>query len=273
LRERQIPVVVIAPLSVENDVASHGLTLRLQVRREDPWRQLSPSAVLATTHSSGSGEFGWHLASEFGVPYFVVQHGVVTPFAPPLPREAHLLAWSGDDARFWTSSRRDVATTVVGSQIIWNAGHAKSNERCADDPVCFLGQLHGPELARSVTLRTVSSLSRMGPLVYRLHPAEKDKISRLVHSWWKSRGISIQSPERALADSGGPVAGIFSTGILEAAAAGRDSFCYCVRPPRWLTEFWDRYGMAPLGATCSTHVDLPDAEPASSIADLVADLA
>jgi hypothetical protein len=34
---------------------------------------------------------------------------------------------------------------------------------------------------------------------------------------------------------------MFSTGLIEAAAAGLHTYGYAVRPPQWLEAFWERY--------------------------------
>ena len=50
---------------------------------------------------------------------------------------------------------------------------------------------------------------------------------------------------------------VFSTGVLEAAAQGRDAWVDFPRPPAWLGEFWERYGMHRFGGA-------PTPAPASS---------
>ena len=64
-----------------------------------------PRSVLAAGHYTAIGEAAFLLAEETGARYFVSQHGALTPFAPPLPRAAHLLAWTDTDAAFWTAGR------------------------------------------------------------------------------------------------------------------------------------------------------------------------
>ena len=78
-----------------------------------------------------SGGFSWELSRNLCIPFVIVQHGVVTPFAPPLPEGCHLFAWtfrSGilglgtdrrDDHRCWQSDhlgrrRFTVASIRVG---------------------------------------------------------------------------------------------------------------------------------------------------------------
>ena len=52
-----------------------------------------------------------------------------------------------------------------------------------------------------------------------------------------------------LVDLPNPVVSIFSTGILEAAARGRDAWVDFPHPPLWLEEFWERYGMHRFGSS------------------------
>ena len=61
-------------------------------------RSLRPAAVLAAGHYTVIGEAAFLLAEQHGARFFVSQHGALTPFAPPLPRAAHLLVWSDADA-------------------------------------------------------------------------------------------------------------------------------------------------------------------------------
>lgn len=272
LRSRNAAVAVIAPLSFVDGLAHIGLTLRERLTTPGVWSHPKPKLILATSHCSTSGQFAWELSIKSGVPFVIVQHGVVTPFAPPLPEGCHLFAWTPEDAEFWVSGRTDVMTTVVGSQIIWDAGVSQCKvSQCKkgepEGPICFLGQLHGPELSRSTTIRTVAALARAGPVVYRPHPGETDLVSRLIHRRWQHQGIPIEPPTSRLGEKSAAVAGIFSTGILEAAASGRAAFGFCARPPSWLPEFWDRYKIKQFGTDESTRVEIPAREPASVISE------
>jgi hypothetical protein len=91
---------------------------------------------------------------------------------------------------------------------------------------------------------------------------------------WKTRGVELLAGSQSLVDAsrGRNVVGIFSTGILEAAAAGIPAFRFCVDPPRWLGELWDRYEMAPYEGEQGTVVSVPSVEPAHRIVDEVAAL-
>ena len=273
LRSRNVPVAVIAPLSIADGLAQFGLTLRERLTGSGVWKHPNPKMILATSHCSPSGRFSWALSLKSGIPFVIVQHGVVTPFAPPLPEGCHLFAWTLQDAEFWISGRSDVTTSVVGSQIIWDAGVSRWQTPEPKGPLCFLGQLHGPELSRSTTIRSLAELARKGPVAYRPHPGETDLVSRMIHHRWQLQGIRIEPPTSRLGENNPAVAGIFSTGILEAAASGRAAFGFCARPPSWLPEFWARYNIKQLGTDESTHVEIPTREPAAVISEIAEVLA
>lgn len=264
---RHAPVVVLAPLGCAVELRARGLELVGRGRDERAPSGPAPRLVLATSHAAGAGLAAWRLAADARAPFLVVQHGVVTPYAPPLPPGSHLLAWSREDAAYWAAGRPDVATTVVGSEILWEASRSGAVEDAGAEPTCFLGQLHGAELRRDTTVRTVAELAGRGPLSYRPHPAETDLASRVQHARWRRRGVAIETARRPLVAERGTVTGIFSTGILEAAASGHRAYAFCVAPPRWVEELWSRYGMARLGDRSPTAVDVGAEEPASVIAD------
>lgn len=213
-------------------------------------------------------------ASRVDASFLVVQHGILAPIAPPLPRDCELAAWSPDDAMFWTTGRSDVRTTTVGSQLLWEAAQRRDDDRVpagtADDPsMVFLGQLHGRELPRSSMARAAGSFCRSTGASYRPHPSEADLLSRLQHEVWRRRGIPIDRSTDAPGDHGETVVGMFSTGILEAAAAGAPAWSFFPDPPPWLEELWARYRIATFGSSSPTTVDVPTTEPAHAIASLV----
>jgi hypothetical protein len=155
---------------------------------------------------------------------------------------------------------------------LWKAARQSESEptEASGVPV-FLGQLHGAELDRSVTVRTVDRLAKEGPLVYRPHPAERDILSRVQHRRWARRGVVLEFANRRLAEVDRPIVGIFSTGLLEAAAAGRPAWAACVEPPEWVEELWERYSIARYGAAEPTPPpELPPTEPARAISERVA---
>ncbi len=234
----------------------------------------SLSAVVGGGHYLPAGAAASRLAEERGIPNVVVQHGLLTPFAPPLPPRAHLLAFSDADGAFWASNRSDIAWTVVGAQLLWEAGATPRTEPATGTPT-YLGQLHGAELPRHGMARATTRFWRETGAVYRPHPSEADRLSRLQHGIWERQGMRIDRRARALAESRGPVVAAFSTGILESAAAGLPSWAFYPNPPRWLGEFWERYGIRRWDADDSPTPPpaRPALEPAQAIADAVLTLA
>lgn len=221
--------------------------------------------------AAGRALFDW--ARTAGVRHGIVQHGLVTPFAPPLPEGSILLAWSDADADFLASGRRDVTAHVVGSQLLWEAAQVPGVPTTDAVAPVFLGQLHGAELSRAgMTVRTTEFCLRHGAL-YRPHPAEQDALSRATHAVWRRLGIAFDDTTRPLSQGDRPVVAAFSTGLLEAAARGQHAWAYYPRPPRWLAEFWERYGLHQWGDSPTPTPALPDVEPARSVADWLAGLA
>jgi hypothetical protein len=205
-----------------------------------------------------------------------VQHGLVTPLAPPLSPGTRLLAWSAADGTFWANGDPSVEVSVVGSELLADATRrAAARPPASSDsgPVVFLGQLHGLELPRRCTRATVAALRRRGPVEYRPHPAEVDVLSRWQHRRWEGQGVAVL-PSAQLEGVEGPVVSHFSTGILEAAALGVPSYAWCAEPPDWLRELWRRYDMSVWGHDGEpTSVKVSRLDPAEAIADVVEGLA
>lgn len=242
----------------------------------DGWRQREithlgqlPSSVdvVLSAGSYGAVSLPVHAwARERGLRFVVVQHGLLTPYAPPLPAEVDLFAWSEQDGDFWTMGREDVRVTVVGSQLLWRAGQTSATATL-DQPV-FLGQLHGTELPLRDVARTTGSFCRTTGAVYRPHPAEVDRRSRGIHRLWRRQGIQFETSGLPLNQLGRPVVSIFSTGVLEAAVQGLPAWVHHPAPPLWLGEFWARYALGRWGSEPTNHA-APSAEPARLIAELV----
>lgn len=179
----------------------------------------------------------------------VVQHGLMTPFAPPLPADAHLLSASECDAEFWRSGRDDVTSETVGLQLLWDAAteareRPDARERALASRPVFLGQLHGAELPRRDSARTAEAFCLATGANYRPHPAETDRLSGWQHERWRRRGVTLDRRRIALRDVTAPVASVFSTGVLEAAARGLPAWAvFAGQPPAWVVEFWQRYGI------------------------------
>ncbi len=213
----------------------------------------SVAAVVAAGDYLPLGGLAGRWAAEREIPFVVVQHGLTTPAAPPLPQGAHLLTWTPADAEFWWSGRTDGSTAVVGSQLLWQAAaeaatHPNGGARI--DPQSaptYLGQLHAAELPRRELASAAYTFCRDHHALYRPHPSELDRASRALHEVWRRRGIAFDDGSVPLRELRTPVVAVFSTGILEAAAAGVPAWVDFPRPPAWLAEFWDRYGMSRFG--------------------------
>ena len=228
--------------------------------------------VLSAAQFLGRGAAAYEYARAIGAEYWVVQHGLLVPQAPPLPVGCTLLAFSEADAEFWASGRRDVTTHAVGSQLLYlaaqKAAGAEVQKQNDLEPI-FLGQMHGAELPRaSFAYASHSFLKKFGG-TYRPHPSEKDKLSVLTHKLWEKEGIRIDRSGTPLNEVPNPVVSIFSTGVLEAAIRGIPAWVYHPAPPAWLVEFWDRYGMNQWGQEPTPAPVQPKKEPAQRIAELM----
>ena len=228
--------------------------------------------VLSAAQFLGRGAAAYEFSRAIGAEYWMVQHGLLVPQAPPLPVGCTLLAFSEADAQFWASGRRDVTTHAVGSQLLYlaaqKAAGAEVQKQNDLEPI-FLGQMHGAELPRaSFAYASHSFLKKYGG-VYRPHPSEKDKLSVLTHKLWEKEGIRIDRSGTPLNEVPNPVVSIFSTGVLEAAIRGIPAWVYHPAPPAWLVEFWDRYGMNRWGSEPTPAPVQPEKEPARRIAELI----
>lgn len=228
--------------------------------------------VLSAAQFLSRGAVAYEFSRAIGAEYWMVQHGLLVPQAPPLPVGCTLLAFSEADAEFWASGRRDVTTHAVGSQLLYlaaqKAAGAEAQKQNDLEPI-FLGQMHGAELPRaSFAFAAHSFLKKYGG-IYRPHPSEKDKLSVLTHKLWEKEGIRIDRSGTPLNEVPNPVVSIFSTGVLEAAIRGIPAWVYHPAPPVWLVEFWDRYGMNRWGSEPTPAPVQPKKEPARRIAELI----
>ncbi|MEO7628132.1 MAG: prephenate dehydrogenase [Nocardioides sp.] len=224
-------------------------------------------AAISLGHYMTRGDIAHRWSRSLGVPHLVAQHGALTPFMPPLPVGAHVLAWSEADAGFWASGRSDVTHDVVGSQLLFKAGIG-THPDAPPSELIYLGQMHGAELSRSRLVRAAASFCREHGATYRPHPSERDKLSVLAHDGYRRLGIRVEG-STPLAELTGPVVSVFSTGVLEAAAQGRDAWVDFPSPPAWLGEFWERYGMHRFGDSPTPAPVRPILEPARRIAELL----
>lgn len=243
---------------------------------DDDASRLSESLkdIMAVGHYLPVGNAAYELSVKHGIRFNVVQHGLLAPQAPPLPEGAHLLAFSEADAAFWMNgAHTDVTYDVVGSQLLWQAAQKPANvpEAVTKKPV-FLGQLHGAELPRTGFASAAARFCYETKATYRPHPAEKDKLSLLQHALWERQGIPIDRFGAPLSSLDRPVASVFSTGVLEAAVRGLPAWVTYYKPPSWLSEFWERYGLSRWTSHDSEPTPVPDmgqTEPAKAIADLL----
>ncbi len=224
--------------------------------------------TLASGHYLPLGAAVFAQAADLDARFVTVQHGLMTPLAPPLAPETHLLAWSDSDAAFWGSERTDVTHTVVGSQLLWNADQEKTHVSRFERPV-FLGQLHGAELPRAGLTLAATRFCRQTGATYRPHPGERDALSRAQHAVWERMGIEIDRSGLPLSKLDRPVVASFSTGVLEAAARGIPAWAYYPNPPAWLADFWDRYGMHRWGAPPTPAPAVPKTSPAEAVANWI----
>lgn len=230
----------------------------------------SIGVVFASGHFLPASALAHRWSQALGARFVVAQHGLLTPFQPPLPPGAHALAFTEEDAVFWSSGRNDVTYDVVGSQMLWNASKRNAEPVEVSGPPVFLGQLHGAELDRRLAASTARRFCTSTGASYRPHPAETDKLSRLQHERWRRLGMVMDGSEIPLRDLARPVVSIFSTGILEAAASGRPAWVTCVSAPEWVREFWSRYALSEWGGDPSPAPSVPPVEPARAIASSLA---
>jgi hypothetical protein len=283
--ESRSPTSVASLLSVVGHLPADrvGVLSRVPVRDllprlpDDGWREeplagrpLPPFAVaVAAGHAHAVGRLAWQRARDRSVPYLVVQHGALTPYAPPLPAGCLLLAWSDADADFWVSGRADLTSAVVGSQLLWHAAGAPAPPGTPGAPLTYLGQLHAAELPGRQLARAAEEFCREHGATYRPHPSEVDRASRFRHARWRRRGLDVADPTVDLAALPDGVVSVFSTGVLEATARGRDAWVHHPDPPPWLVVFWERYRMHRYGDDPTPAPVRPDVEPSSAVARLV----
>ncbi len=255
-----LDAVIVKPTTV-------NLELPAGAWRALPSAEALPSSVEAVASIGDhlpAGAWAHQLARKRSWQQWVVQHGLLTPFAPPPPPGATVLTWSPADSEYLGAGRPDLAFVDVGSPMLAAAaGHPAPHISRFERPV-FLGQLHGAELSRWSMTRSVTTFWRMTKATYRPHPREEDKLSRAQHALWRRLGMEIDA-DGTLALLDRPVVAAFSTGVLEAAARGVPSWVFHVNPPAWLEEFWARYGMARWGDAPTHWENTYPAAPATLI--------
>lgn len=112
-------LLVVAPFDAAQRLGKewpHGSS-RLLGESEMPEAQV----VLSTGDHVPVGNLTRRWALVQRVPYVVVQHGVLTTFAPPLPHGCHLLSWTEADPNYWTCGASRVQGITTASQLLWEA--------------------------------------------------------------------------------------------------------------------------------------------------------
>lgn len=243
----------------------------------DDLKDVALRAAVSVGNHLGGGAYVKALASRRDAPHLVVQHGALTPLSPPPADGDMVLAWSDTDAQMWIAGRSGVEARAVGSQMLWQASLAHRGESAATEgdatasEIVFLGQLHGAELPRRLTMESVRQLHRETLLIYRPHPAESDLLSSAQHRRWRSQGIKLDTSGQPLAQLRVPVVAQFSTGLLEATASGVPAFGFCAQAPAWVEAFWDRYGIARWGSSSHSRTAVWERPPAQEIAIALGD--
>ncbi|MGO1283854.1 MAG: hypothetical protein ACTHUU_01950 [Brachybacterium sp.] len=224
--------------------------------------------ILGGHHAVGETLHAW--ARKTVVPAAVLQHDLLTPFAPPLPPDSTLLAWTAQDGAIHRADRDDVEVRVVGSQRLWQASYEARDEApdLEERPV-FRGQLTSFELSRRVTLSAAYSGCRSTEALYQPGPGETDRLSRTAHALLRRRGIEMLDPAIPLGAQHRPVLSVLSADVLESAARGLPAWVHAPRAPGWMHEVWERYGMQRIGREPTPAPPVAADEPARLIAQML----
>lgn len=240
------------------------------------------SAVMSLGRHLPGGAAAHVIASRLDVPEYVVQHELLTPYAPPLPVGSRLLAWSEADAEFWRSGREDVRATAVGSQMLWQAAHEERAQVAAasrsedtgegaalSERIVFLGEVGRAELPRRQLIQAGARYCIERGGLYRPGPEETGLAARVRHRRWRRRGIEFAPTDVPVPEITSPIVAVLSGHVLLAAARGRDAWIYLPGAPGWVHEYWARYGLHPVGADPTPPPRMPDEEPAARIARIL----
>ena len=233
----------------------------------------SVKVVLADGHYLALGHDLWLLARARRIPYFVAQHGLITPLAPPLAPGSTLLAWSAADGQFWRSGRTDVAVRVVGSQLLWNAaggGGGRTMNRTSSDredrPLVYLGQGHAAEISRTLNIEAAVRFCREHEAIYRPHPSEQDRVSLGPQGLPKGRHQSGHR-RRAAGRSAQPR----RERLLHRHPRGGRTWARCMGdfppPPSVARRVLGQHGMQRFGQRPTPPPAQPSADPARLIAE------
>lgn len=251
LRDPGAPALVVQP---------RGVSLHLP---GDGWRRLAadevdldPIGTLTTFgHHLAVGTWAHKMARLHGWRELVIQKDLLTPFSPPPPPRSTVLVWSEADGAFLRKGRRDLVTLTVGSPALAAAAAQPAPHISRFITPVFLGQMHDPALPWLAMTRSVTEFWRRSGARYRPGPSERDRLSLAQQAIWRRMGMDIETsaptvpPER-------PVVAAFSIGLLEAAACGVPAWVFHRRPPRWLEEVWQRYGLSRWGGPATPAPDI-----------------
>lgn len=266
-----VPIAVVAPFALDAVVADLGLEVRPFNAGLVDGLVDTARCVMTAGQYLPVGAATERAARRYDRALMMVQHGALTPYAPPLPPDCTVLSWSDADGEFWRSGRDDVRADSVGSQLLWDAAARPSmdtSERSAR--LTYLGQGHAAELPRARLVDAALRFCRKHDAVYRPHPSERDRVSRVTLAGYRRAGVVVDG-SLPLNQLDGPVVSVFSTGVLEAAAQGREAWVDFPDAPSWLVEFWERYAMSRFGHTPTPAPQRPAIEPARQIARIVAE--
>ncbi len=264
----EIGAMVVAPFDLNGTVpATWSVSQHSEIHLGRDF--IAGRVILATSHASTLAQDVYQQAINRGIEFWVVQARILNPYAPPLPEGGRLLAWSDSDAEFWASGRSDIQTTVVGSQLLWLAQQQRVPYLSEGNRPLYLGQTSASGLSRAGLARAAITFCHTTHGAYRPHPDETDHVSKLEHATFEGLGIDVDRASQPLDQIARPVTSACSTGLLEAAARGLPAFVWYPRPPAWLHDLWQRYGLRPWGGEPTPAPILPTAQPAHTVAHII----
>ena len=108
---------------------------------------------------------------------------------------------------------------------------------------------------------------------YRPHPSERDRKSVATHARWEASGITIDRSGIPLRELGAPVVSVFSTGVLEAAAAGLPAWVTLADPPDLAGRVLGPLRPRAAGVARPRHrPERPEVEPSRGVAEVVREM-
>ena len=167
------------------------------------WRRRPPpSSLPGTTSRLGRAA---RASVEEPARFVTAQHGLLTPYAPPLAEGTTLLAWSEADADFWRSGRDDVADRSPSARSC--CGRPASAAACHGRPGRCPG-LPRPaargRAAHASCRRAAEAFCRESGAIYRPHPSERDRRLSGAHTRRRGRGDHRRPVRHARCASSAP---------------------------------------------------------------------